>query len=141
MPAMRKAISDPLARFDPEISMDMSYDSPPTAMRPAEAAEAAKSHLATPGHNLATAGHNLATAGHNLATPGGAGDAPVASSSTPSASEFALARSSSINFSTAFKNSSFSAEKQGQQHSMLFRQYATSVHCTGWSIRLYTTFC
>ena len=75
---MRKAISDPLARFDPEISLDMSYDSPPVTMRPA-AAEAA-----VPKNDA-------------LATPGGAGDAPaapasVASCSTPSAAEFALAR-------------------------------------------------
>ena len=32
LPAMRKAISDPLAWFDPEISLDMSYDSPPMVM-------------------------------------------------------------------------------------------------------------
>ena len=38
--AMRKAISDPLARFDPEISLDMSYDSPPVMTRPTAAATA-----------------------------------------------------------------------------------------------------
>ena len=77
---MRKAISDPLARFDPEISLDMSYDSPPVTMRPSAAA----AETSVPKQDA-------------LATPGGAGDAPaappsVASCSTPSAAEFALAR-------------------------------------------------
>ena len=77
---MRKAISDPLARFDPEISLDMSYDSPPVTVRPA----AKVAEAAVPKNDA-------------LATPGGAGDAPaappsVASCSTPSDAEFALAR-------------------------------------------------
>ena len=81
-------MSDPLARFDPEISLDISYDSPPVMMRPTQPpAEKAAVEAAKP----------------KMDTPGGAGDAldaapalPLPSStanSTPSAcDEFALAR-------------------------------------------------
>ena len=84
---MRKAVSDPLARFDPEISLDISYDSPPVMMRPTPMAAEKAMEAAKP----------------KMDTPGGAGDAvdaapalPLPSStasSTPSAcDEFALAR-------------------------------------------------
>ena len=86
---MRKAVSDPLARFDPEISLDISYDSPPVMMRPTQPAPAEKAAVEA--------------AKPKMDTPGGAGDAldaapappPPSStaSSTPSAcDEFALTR-------------------------------------------------
>ena len=85
---MRKAVSDPLARFDPEISLDISYDSPPVMMRP------------TPPQATTAA---VESAKPKMDTLGGAGDAldaapalplPLSTaSSTPSAcDEFALAR-------------------------------------------------
>ena len=85
--SLRKAVSDPLARFDPEISLDISFDSPPTA--PLQQQQGAPD---TPA--------------------GGSEDTPAASVASSTPNEFSLNFSSA--FRNAAPSSSSSVEKQGR---------------------------